>query len=84
LYEGTRLGRQEQGALLLDPQNALFHDDRIVRDPVPEELIEQASAGVDPSGGGDEVGIVVGTLLTDRRLAVLVDRSLSAASPGQW
>jgi phage terminase large subunit-like protein len=28
LYEGTRLGRQElQGALLLDPQNALFRDD---------------------------------------------------------
>jgi phage terminase large subunit-like protein len=39
---------------------------------------------VDPSGGGDEVGIVVAALLTDGRLAVLADRSLSAASPGQW
>jgi phage terminase large subunit-like protein len=85
LYEGTRLGRQElNGALLLDPQNALFRDDWIHRDPVPEELIEQASVGVDPSGGGDEVGIVVGALLTDGRLAVLADRSLTAASPGQW
>jgi phage terminase large subunit-like protein len=85
LYEGTRLGRQElNGALLLDPQNALFRDEWIVRDPVPEETIEQASVGVDPSGGGDEVGIVVGALLTDGRLAVLADRSLSAASPGQW
>ena len=85
LYENTRMGRQElNGALLLDPQNALFRDEWIVRDPVPEELIEQASVGVDPSGGGDEVGIVVGALLTDGRLAVLADRSLSAASPGQW
>jgi phage terminase large subunit-like protein len=85
LYEGTRLGRQElNGALLLDPVNALFRDDWITRDPVPEELIEQASVGVDPSGGGDEIGIVVGALLTDGRLAVLADRSLSAASPGQW
>jgi phage terminase large subunit-like protein len=85
LYEGTRLGRQElNGALLLDPANALFLDSWIPRDAVPEETIEQASVGVDPSGGGDEVGIVVAALLTDGRLAVLADRSLSAASPGQW
>jgi phage terminase large subunit-like protein len=85
LYEGTRIGRQElNGALLLDPENALFKDDWIIRNPVPEEMIEQASVGVDPSGGGDEIGIVVGALLTDGRLAVLADRSLSAASPGQW
>jgi phage terminase large subunit-like protein len=85
LYEGTRIGRQElNGALLLDPENALFKDDWIIRDPVPEEMIEQASVGVDPSGGGDEIGIVVGALLTDGRLAVLADRSLSAASPGNW
>jgi phage terminase large subunit-like protein len=85
LYEGTRIGRQElNGALLLDPENALFKDDWIIRDPVPEEMIEQASVGVDPSGGGDEIGIVVAALLTDGRLAVLADRSLSAASPGQW
>jgi phage terminase large subunit-like protein len=85
LYEGTRIGRQElNGALLLDPENALFKDNWIIRDPVPEEMIEQASVGVDPSGGGDEIGIIVGALLTDGRLAVLADRSLSAASPGQW
>jgi hypothetical protein len=30
-----------------------------VRDPVPEEVIEQVTIGVDPSGGGDEIGIVV-------------------------
>ena len=31
LYEGTRLGRQElQGAMILDPMNALFKDDWLI------------------------------------------------------
>src|SRR5499427_7672679 len=59
LYEGTRLGRQElQGAMILDPQNALFKDDWLIHDEVAEDLIEQVTVGVDPSGGSDEVGIV--------------------------
>jgi phage terminase large subunit-like protein len=58
LYEGTRLGRQElQGAMILDPQNALFKDDWLVHDEVAEDLIEQVTVGVDPSDGADEVGI---------------------------
>src|SRR6516225_4673074 len=58
LYEGTRLGRQElQGAMILDPQNALFKDDWLIHNDVPEEIIEQVTV-VDPSGGDDEVGIV--------------------------
>src|SRR5262245_24187668 len=41
LYEGTRLGRQElQGAMILDPQNALFKDDWLIHDEVAEDLIE--------------------------------------------
>src|SRR5215467_11563190 len=33
LYEGTRLGRQElQGAMILDPMNALFKDDWLIHD----------------------------------------------------
>jgi phage terminase large subunit-like protein len=84
-YEGTRKGRQELfGELLLDPENALFLDHWICRDPVAPEMIEQVSVGVDPSGGADEVGIVVGALLTDGRFGVLADRSLKAATPGQW
>lgn len=84
LYEGTRLGRQElQCAMLLDPPNALFKDGWLHHDPVPEEAIEQAGVGSDPSGGGDKVGIVVGTLLTDGRLAVLADRTVNA-TPAQW
>jgi phage terminase large subunit-like protein len=55
LYEGTRLGRQElQGAMLLDPENALFKDSWLIHDDVPAEKIEQVTVGVDPSGGEDE------------------------------
>ncbi len=84
--EGTRLGRQElQGAMLLDPIDALFKDEWIIRNDVKEDddLIEQVTVGVDPSGGADEVGIVVCALLRDGRYAVLADRSISG-TPGQW
>jgi phage terminase large subunit-like protein len=84
LYEGTRLGRQElQGAMILDPQNALFKDDWLIHHDVPEDLIEQVTVGVDPSGGGDEVGIVACALLNDGRYAVLADRT-TTGSPAQW
>jgi phage terminase large subunit-like protein len=84
LYEGTRLGRQElQGAMILDPMNALFKDDWLVHHDVPEEMIEQVTVGVDPSGGDDEVGIVASALLQDGRFAVLADRT-TTGSPAQW
>jgi hypothetical protein len=44
--------------MILDPQNALFKDDWLIHHEVPEDMIEQVSIGVDPSGGEDEVGIV--------------------------
>lgn len=84
LYGGTRIGRQElMGAMLLDPENALFKDSWLVHDEVPVERIEQVTVGVDPSGGEDEVGIVVAALLTDNRYAILADRSVSG-SPATW
>ena len=84
VYEGTRVGRQELlGAMLLDPQNALFKDDWLIHNDVPAATIEQATVGVDPSGGGDEIGIVVSALLNDGRFGVLADRSVSG-SPAQW
>jgi len=84
LYEGTRLGRQElQGAMILDPQNALFKDNWLIHEEIQEDLIEQVSVGVDPSGGGDDIGIVAGALLTDGRYAVLADRTTSG-SPAVW
>jgi phage terminase large subunit-like protein len=84
LYEGTRLGRQElEGSLLLEPPNALFKDEWLRRDDVPEESIEQVSIGVDPSGGADMTGIVVSALLTGGRYAVLADRSTDG-TPAHW
>jgi len=49
----------------------------------PEDIIEQVTVGVDPSGGGDEVGIVASALLNDGRFAVLADRT-TTGSPAQW
>src|SRR5262249_50922985 len=48
-----------------------------------EDIIEQVTVGVDPSGGGDEVGIVASALLNDGRFAVLADRT-TTGSPAQW
>lgn len=84
LYEGTRLGRQElQGAMILDPQNALFKDEWLIHGEIAEGSIEQVTVGVDPPGGADEVGIVASALLNDGRFAVLADRT-TAGSPAQW
>jgi phage terminase large subunit-like protein len=83
-YEGTRRGLQElHGAMLLEPADALFEEAWLIHDDVPQAMIEQVTVGVDPSGGADEVGIVVAALLTDGRLAVLADRSVSG-TPAQW
>jgi len=69
--------------MLLDPVNAMFKDEWIRRDDFPEDVIEQVTVGVDPSGGGDEIGIVASALLNDGRYAVLADRTLTG-SPAQW
>src|SRR6476619_374645 len=83
LDEGTRLGRQElQGAMILDPMNALFKDEWLIHNDVPEDMIEQVTVGVDPSGGDDEGGIVASALLQDGRFAVLADRT-TTGSPAQ-
>ena len=71
------------GAIILDPVNALLKDDWILRHAVPEEMIEQATVGVDPSGSEDAVGIVACALLNDGRYAVPADRTTSG-SPAQW
>lgn len=84
LYEGTRIGRQElQGAMILDPQNALFKDEWLLHDEFADDLIEQATVGVDPSGGGDDIGIVATALLNSGRYGVLADRT-TGGSPAQW
>ena len=69
--------------MILDPMNALFKDDWLIHNDVPEDLIEQVTVGVDPSGGDDEVGIVASALLHDGRFAVPADRT-TTGSPAQW
>jgi hypothetical protein len=63
--------------------NALFKDDWLIHNDVPEDMIEQVTVGVDPSAGDDEVGIVASALLHDGRFAVLADRT-TTGSPAQW
>jgi phage terminase large subunit-like protein len=69
--------------MLLEPADALFEDTWLIHDDVKEDLIEQVTVGVDPSGSKDEVGIVAAALLSDGRLAVLGDRTVSG-TPAQW
>jgi len=52
-----------------------------VHDDVPDSLVEQVTVGVDPSGGGDQIGIVVCALLTDGRYAILADRKVVVDVP---
>lgn len=88
-YAGTRLGRQELDAELLeDVEGALWTLAQIEALRVrPAELppMKRVVVGVDPSGTatGDECGIVVAGLGHDGLGYVLADFSLQA-SPAEW
>lgn len=96
-YEGTRLGRQELAAEILDDNpNALFHAsiinmNRMTRERVPEDQ-HRVVIGVDPPATGnensDECGIVaVARDLPNPHIAhyyVLKDASVQGRSPEQW
>lgn len=90
-YEGTRLGRQELNAEILDDlPGALW-----TRDAIDGHRVRQAPdlqrivVAVDPSGtkgesdDGDEIGIVVAGKGVDGRAYVLADRSCKL-SPDGW
>jgi phage terminase large subunit-like protein len=86
-YEGTRLGRQELYAIVLDDNpGALWKRDnldalRVLKSP---ELVRVVVA-IDPSAtsGGDEAGIIVAGVASDGQGYVLDDLSLQA-SPHAW
>lgn len=90
-YEGTRLGRQELNAELLDDvPGALWSRDKIDQlrvSTVPE--MRRIVVAVDPSGTagdsdeGDSIGIVVAGLGVDGRGYVLADRTCKL-SPDGW
>jgi phage terminase large subunit-like protein len=92
-YEGTRFGRQEIEAELLDEiQGALWTramiDDALASRNVPLPKMVRVVVGVDPSGtrgqdGRDSVGIVVAGKAIDGRCYVMDDWTCSL-SPAGW
>jgi phage terminase large subunit-like protein len=91
-YEGTRLGRQEIDAELLeDVPGALWNLDRIealrLAELPPGVTLARVVVAIDPATtsaeGSDETGIVVAAKGSDGRGYVLADRSLRG-SPDAW
>lgn len=90
LYEGTRLGRQELYAEILDDvPGALWTHETINRDPFDVDM-QRVVVGVDPSGASgndsddpDEVGIIVAGRGVDGRFYVLEDCSC-VLGPSGW
>lgn len=90
-YEGTRLGRQELNAEILDDlPGALWTRDAIDGTRVREAPeLQRVVIAVDPSGtkgtsdDGDDIGIVAAGLGIDGRAYVLADRTCKL-SPDGW
>jgi phage terminase large subunit-like protein len=90
-YEGTRLGRQELSAEILDDvPGALWTRDLIDRARKARALpdMRRVVVAIDPSGTkgddtGDDIGIVVAGKGTDGEAYVLADRSCQL-SPDGW
>jgi phage terminase large subunit-like protein len=87
-YEGTRLGRQELYAELLDDiPGALWTRDSIITAGIPADLARVVVA-VDPSGAngdgeGDSIGIVTAAKGLDGRFYVLEDATCDLG-PAGW
>ena len=81
--KGTRLGRQEVGAEIIDahPGALWSHDDfrRVTEAPALTRVV----VGVDPSGGGDDIGIGAAGIANDGRAYVLSDDTMNG-SPNAW
>ena len=96
-YEGTRLGRQELNAEILDDvQGALWTGEMLdaTRKPIGETLrvvvaVDPSGADGDPEAGADEIGIVVAARLAGNdaqgrtRFAILEDATCTL-SPSGW
>ncbi|WP_084518464.1 DNA-packaging protein [Bradyrhizobium sp. th.b2] len=91
-YEGTRLGRQELNAEILDDvAGALWTRDMLERARFTGTVpgLRRVVVAIDPSGtsgqqdGGDAIGIVVAGLGVDGLGYILADRTIKA-SPAIW
>jgi phage terminase large subunit-like protein len=89
-YEGTRLGRQELDAELIeDNPDALWSRETIDKTRVrkPPDLVRVVVAVDPPATSGpnaDECGIVVAGVAADGRAYVLDDRSMGGLTPLTW
>lgn len=92
-YEGTRLGRQELHAALLDDNpNALWNHSIIEQHrakKVDKATLRRIVVAVDPPGSaeGAECGIVVAGISRDNHITVLADCTVSGRQPngpGGW
>lgn len=88
-YEGTRLGRQELNAELLDDapgalwQRAPFDALRVPAAPALRRIVVAVDPAVTSGEGSDETGIIVAGAGEDEHFYVLADASLTA-SPHAW
>jgi phage terminase large subunit-like protein len=87
-YAGTRLGRQElEAELIEDNESALWRRDWIERTRLPAApALSRVVIGVDPpaSSKGDECGIVVAGRAESDAGFVLADLSAGGLSPNAW
>lgn len=86
-YEGTRLGRQELDAEILDDVPGALWTYAMLEARRPAPDLARCVVGVDPSGGSDpendEQGIIVGGKGSDGHGYVVADRSCKL-SPDGW
>ena len=87
-YEGTRLGRQELFAEILDDVPGALWTRQIIQYGQPPIDMRRVVVAVDPSGTGgdassDDVGIVIAGMGIDGRFYVLEDASCNL-SPAGW
>lgn len=89
-YEGTRLGRQELNAELLDDvEGALWQRESMIEQHRVREYPElyRIAIAIDPAitslQGSDETGIIIGGVAENGHAYILGDESLRA-SPDEW
>jgi len=89
-YEGTRLGRQEMNAEILeDNPDALWRRDVLERITRPEHPpVERIVVAVDPpvsrGAGADACGIIAAGLASDGMAYVLEDATIQGLRPRDW
>lgn len=91
LYEGTRLGRQELYAEVLDDiegalwSYSMFENHRIHKEELPEmaRVVVALDPAVTSSDNSDETGIIVAGRGIDKRFYVLEDATIKT-SPDKW